>query len=59
MTAVLSTTRPAGTDVRPVEIVVPPAPQSTVVPPEPVDPRPRYWDVEIAGWRPSPVEDGC
>jgi hypothetical protein len=59
MTAVLTHDRPADTAIRPMEIVAPPAPHSAVFPPEPVDSRSRYWDVEVAGWRPSPVEDGC
>ncbi|SEO42322.1 hypothetical protein [Trujillonella endophytica] len=59
MAAVLTRTHTSDDDLRPLEIVAPAAPSSPIVPPEPVDQRPRYWDFRVAAWRPSPIEDGC
>ncbi|MGY1739365.1 MULTISPECIES: hypothetical protein [unclassified Blastococcus] len=59
MTAVLPRTRPA-TDPSPAPVPPPaPAPGARAFPAEPVDRRARYWDVDCAAWRPSPVGDGC
>lgn len=61
MTAVLPEHRPTAAPAA-LEFVVPAAPASRPVPPEPFGPadhRPRYWDHEAAAWRSCPVLDGC
>ncbi|WP_409329310.1 hypothetical protein [Trujillonella humicola] len=36
-----------------------PAPPTGAVAAEPADRQLRYWDHEIAAWRPCPTRDGC
>lgn len=43
----------------PLERVVPAAPADRPLPAEPADRRPRYWDHELAAWRPCPARDRC